>query len=79
MFPYMQARNIPWLGTALNHGGSIAFHDLPNAIIITVAQLQEMRARAWTIVPHQTVLDWALKTWRTMRAEIVEDAGPIGY
>lgn len=50
MFPYMQARNIP--GSYMPTTDYLA---APNGNQITVAELNEMQAAGWTIVPHQTI------------------------
>ena len=50
MFPYMQARNIP--GSYMPTTDYLA---APNGNQITVAELNEMQADGWTIVPHQTI------------------------
>lgn len=50
MFPYMQTRNIP--GSYMPTTDYLA---APNVNQITVAELNEMKAAGWTIVPHQTI------------------------
>ncbi len=68
MFPYMQARNIP--GSYMPTTDYLA---APNVNQITVAELNEMQAAGWTIVPHQTI-GTALTSMSEaeMRAEIEE-------
>ena len=50
MFPYMSARNIP--GSYMPTTDYLAS---PTGSQITVAELNEMKAAGWTIVPHQTI------------------------
>ena len=68
MFPYMQARNIP--GSYMPTTDYLA---APNVNQITVAELNEMQAAGWTIVPHQTFgAALTSMTESGMRAEIEE-------
>ena len=68
MFPYMQARNIP--GSYMPTTDYLAS---PNGSQITVAELNEMKAAGWTIVPHQTIgTALTSMTEAEMRAEIEE-------
>jgi len=68
MFPYMAARNIP--GSYMPTTDYLA---APNVNQITVAELNEMQAAGWTIVPHQTIgTALTSMTESEMRAEIDE-------
>ncbi len=68
MFPYMQARNI--VGSYMPTTDYLA---APNGNQITVAELNEMQADGWTIVPHQTIgTALTSMTEAQIRAEIEE-------
>jgi peptidoglycan/xylan/chitin deacetylase (PgdA/CDA1 family) len=68
MFPYMQARNIP--GSYMPTTDYLAS---PTGSQITVAELNEMKAAGWTIVPHQTIgTALTAMSEAEMRAEIDE-------
>ena len=50
MFPYMQARGIPG-----SYAPTTDYLPAPNGSQITVAELLEMQAAGWSIIPHQTI------------------------
>lgn len=68
MFPYMQARNISG-----SYMPTTDYLPSPTGSQITVAELQEMQANGWTIVPHQTIgTALTSMTEAEIRAEIEE-------
>ena len=68
MFPYMQARGIPG-----SYAPTTDYLPAPNGSQITVAELLEMQAAGWSIIPHQTIgTALTSMTEAEMRAEIEE-------